>query len=307
MTKELLHKQEIKKIFGKYVDPRIVDGLLLVNNTLNISKGKKKNMTVFFSDIENFTTISENLTPHGLVALMNKYFSLLSKPISAHNGVIDKYIGDSIMAFWGDPFTGKENHAKLACLAALEQFEQLDELNETLVDVLGFRKNVPKIKIRIGLCTGDVIAGSIGSKNSQSYTVMGDTVNIASRLESLNKQFGTRILITESTFKMIQEDFITRKIDNIIIMGKSEPVFIYELIGKKESVQNQIQECINFYEDAYILYQQKEWAKASELLEKCLQINEDDKATKVLLERIEYFKINPPQENWNGVWSMTKK
>lgn len=182
-------------MFGKYVDPRIVDALLLTSDAINISEGKKKNMTIFFSDIENFTAIAESLTPHGLVALMNKYFSLLSKPISDHKGVIDKYTGDSIMAFWGDPFTGEEEQAKL---------------NESL-------------------------AGSVGSSNSQPYTVMGDTVNVASRLESINKQFGTRILISESTFEMVKEDFVTRKIDNIIVMGKpSQCLYTNSSVKKKQ-------------------------------------------------------------------------
>ena len=307
MTKELIHKEEMKQMFGKYVDPRIVDELLLKNDKINIAEGQKKNMTIFFSDIENFTTISEALTPHGLVTLMNKYFSLLSKPIYDHKGVIDKYIGDAIMAFWGDPFTGEENHAKLACLAALEQFKKLDELNESLAELLGFRKNLPIIKIRIGLSTGDVIAGSVGSSNSKSYTVMGDTVNVASRLESINKQFGTRILISESTFDMVKDDFVTRKIDNIIVMGKSEPVYVYELLGRKGSVESQALELIALYEDAYALYQQKKWNESSELLIRCLHVNEEDKASRVLLERIKYLSENPPENDWDGVWSMTKK
>lgn len=307
MTKELIIKEEIKETFGKYVDPRIVEELLLKNSEFNISDGKKQNMTIFFSDIENFTSIAESLTPTALVLLMNSYFSLVSKPIAKHYGVIDKYIGDAVMAFWGDPFIGDKNHAKLACLAALEQFEEIDELNNNLADILGFRKNLPKISIRIGLCTGDVIAGSIGGSNSKSYTVMGDTVNIASRLESANKQFGTKILISESTYEMIKDDFIARKIDDIMVVGKSESVGVYELVGKNTNVTPQTLELIDLYEKAYALYQAREWDKACENLKKCLNNNEEDKASKVLLQRIDSFIKNPPPDDWNGVWSMTKK
>jgi len=307
MTKELKQKEHIKAMFGKYIDPRIVEGLITDSDSLQIDDGKKKNMTIFFSDIEKFSTTSEMLTPNGLILLMNKYFSLASEPITYHNGVIDKYIGDAIMAFWGAPFTGEENHAKLACYAALEQFTKLDELNENLAEVLGFRKNLPKINIRIGLCTGDVIAGNIGSSNTKSYTVMGDTVNIASRLESANKQFGTRILISESTYKMIEDDFVTRKIDNIIVVGKSEPVSIYELVGEKDKIEKQVITLISLYEQAYSFYIQKDWDNANELLIQCLEINSEDKASQVLMDRISYFKSTPPVSDWDGVWHMSQK
>ena len=268
---------------------------------------RKKNMTIFFSDIENFSSTSELLTPNGLVLLMNKYFSLVSEPITHYNGVIDKYIGDAVMAFWGAPFTGTENHAKLACYAALEQFEKLDELNNSLAELLGFRKNLPKINIRVGLCTGDVIAGNIGSNNSKSYTVMGDTVNLASRLESANKQFGTRILLSESTYELVKDDFVTRKIDNITVVGKSESVAVYELLGEQGKIEPQILELIGLYEKAYLFYQKRDWDNADKLLLQSLEINSKDIASQVLIDRIKYFRITPPNSDWDGVWHMSKK
>ena len=307
MTQDLKKQKQIKETFGKYVDPRVVEDILLNDNDLEITNGNKKNMTIFFSDIENFTTISELLTPSGLITLMNRYFTLTSKPITNYNGVIDKYIGDAIMAFWGEPFIEDKNHAKLACHAALEQFDKLEELNADIAELLGFRKNLPKINIRIGLCSGEVIAGSIGSSNSKSYTVMGDTVNIASRLESANKKYGTRILISEVTYDMVKDEFITRIIDKITVAGKSEPTSIYELIGENNKVEKPVIELASLYSQAFDLYQQTNWNDANELLEQCLKINPQDKASQHLLNRINHFKSTPPPKDWNGIWHVSHK
>src|SRR5438105_3707782 len=154
-------------------------------------------MTVFFSDLVGFTAISERLTPSGLVNVMNRYLSLMSQPIRAQKGLIDKYIGDAIMAFWGPPFTDREEHARLACFAALEQLQALEELRRMLPELMGLRKGLPEIDFRIGISTGDVVVGNIGSELTRAFTVLGDTVNLGSRLEGANKQYGTKILISE--------------------------------------------------------------------------------------------------------------
>lgn len=307
MAKELIRKEQIKETFGKYIDPRIVEGILRDDNTLKVTDGSKKNMTIFFSDIEKFTSISEQLTPNGLIILMNRYFSLVSEPISKYKGVIDKYIGDAVMAFWGDPFTLNENHAVLCCKAALEQFKKIDELNDGMGELLGFRKGLPDVKIRIGICTGDVIAGSIGSIKSQSYTVIGDTVNIASRLESVNKLYGTRILISESTYLMLEGQFVTRLIDKVTVVGLLTPLKIYELISEVGKIEDQAMQWIQTYEKAIDIYTNKNWDESLILFEKCIEINPSDYASKVLIKRINMFKETPPVSDWDGTWNLLSK
>lgn len=306
MVQELRSKERIKATFGQYVDPRVVEKLLQQEES-GFNNGEKRVMTVFFSDVEGFSTITEFLTPLGLVNVINKYLTLASEPIIRYKGVIDKYIGDAVMSFWGPPFTDESEHAKLACMASLEQFVKLEELQQIMPDLLGFRKGLPKINIRIGLCTGELIVGNIGSNISKSYTVLGDTVNIASRLESANKQYGTRILMSEETYKLVKEDFETREIDNIIVVGKSEPVRIFELLADRGKIEQPVAELRGYFEQGLAAYRSRDWNQAQKCFDNCLEINPSDGPAKVFLERVKVLRDTPPPEGWNGVWQMTKK
>ncbi|HEY9725853.1 MAG TPA: adenylate/guanylate cyclase domain-containing protein [Chroococcales cyanobacterium] len=306
MAQELKAKERIKATFGKYVDPRVVDTLIKQEDS-GLNNGEKRVMTVFFSDLEGFSTIGELLTPLGLVNLINQYLTLASEPIIRHKGVIDKYIGDAVMSFWGPPFTDESEHARLACMASLEQFTKLNELHEIMPDLLGFRKGLPKINIRVGLCTGELVVGNIGSNISKSYTVIGDTVNIAARLESANKQYGTQILMSEDTYKLVKNDFETREIDNIIVVGKSQPVRVFELLGFKGKVEKPVLELRNYFEKGLAAYRMQDWDEAQRDFDTCLEINSSDKPSQVFVERIKVLRDNPPPDSWDGVWQMTKK
>jgi adenylate cyclase len=306
MAQELRTKEAIKSKFGQYIDPRVVE-TLLKQDSATVTGGEKQVMTVFFSDIVGFSTITEMLTPFGLIKLLNKYLTLASEPIVRHQGVIDKYIGDAVMSFWGPPFTNASDHARLACLASLEQFEQLEKLAEALPELLGFRQGIPKVDIRIGLCTGELIVGNIGSNTSKSFTAIGDTVNIAARLESANKQYGTRILMSEETYLMVKEEFETREIDNIIVMGKSQPVRIYELLAAKNQLELQAMHLRDCFEKGLAAYRHQDWDLAEQELRAVLEINALDKPAQVFLDRIQTLRLNPPDVNWDGVWQMTKK
>jgi adenylate cyclase len=307
MARELRLNHEVKELFGKYVDPRIVDSLLSQSPELNSFAGNKQEMTVFFSDVKGFSAMSELLTPVGLVRLINRYFSIMSEPIISERGVIDKYVGDCIMAFWGPPFTGEDNHAALACEAALAQYEQLNKLKSALPEILGFRKGLPDIQVRVGLATGDVLSGNIGSDNVKSYTVMGDTVNIASRLESLNKQYRTRILINELTRTKIGDRFAVREIDSVTVAGKDESTTIFELFAHADSIEPQLLELFQTYESGLKYYRETNWDMAEQQFKACLNSNPDDGPAQLMLDRIKELRSNPPQKDWDGVWNFTVK
>ena len=305
MVSGLKEKESIKATFGQYVDPRIVNALLAGKPLTEA--GEKREMTVFFSDIAGFTSLGEQLTPESTVRLLNHYLSAMSKPIAQHKGIIDKYIGDAIMAFWGPPFTGEHEHAQLACYAALEQFERLAEVRRSLPDVTGLRRGLPKFDVRMGICTGDVTAGTIGSENAKNYTVIGDTVNLASRLESANKYYGTSIMMAGSTYEAAREGVEARELDRIRVLGKSEPVQIYELLGRKGQVPEARLRLRVLYEQGLADYRRSAWSAAKTAFQDCLQLAPEDKPSKVMLDRIREFEIKSPPTGWDGTWNLDEK
>src|SRR5258708_30143912 len=173
-------------------------------------------MTTLFCDMKSFTSFSEGMTPTGLVNVLNRYLTVISEPVRNNRGIIDKYIGDAIMAFWGPPFTGADEQARLACLAALDQLTGLAAFRAELPDLIGLKRGFPEIDMRIGIATGDVVVGSIGSEQTRNYTVIGDTVNLASRLEGANKTYGTRVLISEDTNHLAGDTVETPAIDSML-------------------------------------------------------------------------------------------
>lgn len=306
MVGEMRQKEQVEKIFGKYVDPRIVQGLLHDQQHF-VQGGERQHMSVFFSDIEGFTTACESLTPDAAVRLLNQYFSLMAEPIRAQRGIIDKFIGDSVMAFWGPPFSSATEHATQACLAALEQQARVPKFQAMLPDVLGIRKNVPVINVRMGIATGDVTVGSIGSDDARSYTVIGDNVNLASRLEGANKVYGTRILISEDTRKLAGDLIEVREIDIIRVMGKTDPVPIYELLGKAGEISPQTARLREHFERGLRSYRACQWDEANAEFDECLRINPEDGPSSLFLNRVRTFREQAPPQDWDGIWTMTEK
>lgn len=305
MVTELKQKEMIKEMFGKYVDPQVVQGLL-DKKPLSTS-GERHVMSVFFSDIENFTAFSENMTPTALVRLLNHYLAFMAEPIRNNRGVIDKYVGDSVMAFWGPPFLEDANPAVLSCYAALEQQQRISTFQEMLPDILGFKIGLPSIRVRMGLATGDVTVGSIGPENAQNYTVIGDNVNLASRLEGANKIYKTRIIINDQTQNMAKDEIEVRELDLLRVTGKQIAVRIYELLGRKGEIPENLSRLRDLFEMALGFYRQQKWQEALDGFNKCLEIDAKDGPSQVFIERIRAFKANPPEEYWDGVWlSLTK-
>ncbi len=305
MVGGLKQKEAITETFGQYVDPRIVKGL--IEDQQFSQKGEKRIMTVFFSDLEGFTAISEKFSAEGVVRLLNHYFTLMSDSIRQSNGIIDKYIGDAIMAFWGPPFTNADEHPKLACLAALEQMKLLRQFETQLPDLLGVRRDLPSLNMRIGISTGDVIVGSIGSAVAKSYTVIGDNVNLASRLESANKNYGTNILICGEAWKMVKDTIECREIDLIRVSGKTQPIRIFEVMEKKGNLNATMAELKNRFETGLAAYRASRWDEAKQQFERCIELNPQEKAAITFLSRITSFRTQPPGNDWDGIWNFTEK
>ena len=306
MVGELRVKARIRDTFGKYVDPRIVAGLIDRPEVTN-AKGSRRQMTILFCDMKGFTAFSEGMTPAALVNVLNRYMTVMSEPVRHHNGIIDKYIGDGIMAFWGPPFTGTEEHPALACLAALDQLAGLAAFRAELPELIGLRRGVPEIDIRIGIATGDVVVGNIGSEQTRNYTVIGDTVNLASRLEGANKTYGTRILVSEMTNRFAADLVETREIDQVLVVGKTEPQRIFELLGRKGEVDGARLTLRDAFGTALAAYRRRDWQQARAGFEDCLEIMPGDAPSKTYLGRIAQFCAVPPGADWDGVWSLAEK
>jgi adenylate cyclase len=305
MIDQLRNKAAMKNTFSSYMDPRVVDRLL-GGGREELEAGEKREMTVYFSDLEGFSAISETLTPTALVRLINRYLSYAAEPIARHQGVIDKYIGDAVMAYWGAPFT-KEDPALSGCLAALGQREQLALLEQELPELLGLRRGAPRMIARIGLATGDVVLGSIGSVSSKNFTIMGDTVNIASRLESANKLYGTHILADEPTVLKVRDRIEVREIDLLSAVGKTESVRVFELLGETGQVGAEQLELRDAFQTGLAAYRNGDWDGAEAAFVDCLRIVPDDGPAAAFMERVETFRRVAPSDDWGGIWQSATK
>jgi len=296
----------MKQTFGKYIDPRILEHVLAQPGAEALAGGRRE-MTVLFADLVGFTSLSERLTPLVMVTLLNRHFGLQALAVQEHKGVVDKFVGDSIVGFWGPPFVKAEENATLACRAAEAQLLALDTLRRELPEITGLRRDAPRIDLCIGICSGEVVVGNIGSETTRSYTVVGDTVNLAARLERANRVYGTQILINESTAQAIGSQFETREIDTISVKGKTETTRIFELMSAAGQLSEESVRLRERYAAARRMYLGQDWDLAETGFRECLQIRPDDGPSRVLLERIQFLRRNPPGDDWNGVWHLREK
>ncbi len=306
MVEQLRHKERLRETFGRYVDPRVVEGLI-DPKALTASDGERRMMTVLFCDMKGFTVLSEGTTPQGLVKVMNHYLSTMSGPIRSHRGIIDKYIGDAIMAYWGPPFTEADEQARLACLAAVEMAQRGVALRTELPELLGVRTIPSDCTIRIGIATGEVLVGSIGSEFMMSYTVMGDAVNLASRLEGANKVYGSQSLVSEPTIKAAGDAIEFREIDRLVVVGQSHPEAVFEILGRKDELDEKQLLLQQRYAEGLAAYRARNWDDAREVFHAALEVVPDDGPSMALLERIDGFQANPPPADWDGAWHLDQK
>lgn len=288
---EKKQRKFVTNVFGKYVSKEVASEILKMDaDTLHL-KGEKRRITVLFSDIRGFTSISEKLTPEQLVEMLNKYLSAMTDVIMQQRGVVDKYIGDAIMAFWGAPLS-EANHARLACEAALGMKKKLNEIN------------IPNLSIGVGINTGEAIVGNMGSVQRLNYTAIGDVVNASSRMEGLNKEYGTMIIVGESTKENAGDDFIFRELDLIKVKGKDKPIRIFELVGRKGEADSKTADAIKHFSAGLELYRKAKWDAAID--EFSAAAKSGDKTSDIFVERCKALKKHPP-EAWDGVYTAKTK
>ncbi len=292
----------IKNMFQGYMSKDLVDKIM-ANPDLLLMGGDKKEITVFFSDIKGFSSFSEKLgTPERLIALINEYLGNMSDVVLEHGGYISKYEGDAIMAFWGAP-TDDPKHAEtcIKCVWAMNQ--RLKTLNADLA-----KRGMPNLFTRFGINTGQVTVGNVGSERKKSYTAMGDSVNLGSRLEGANKEYGTAIMISEFTYEKVKGLYPVRELDLLRVVGKEQPVRVYELLGLSEAdVSEKKRKAVEIYLKGLEEYRAKRWDAAIALFKQTLEVDPDDGPSQTYIGRCEDFKVLPPPENWDGVFVMKTK
>jgi adenylate cyclase len=292
-------KKKVRAAFGQYVAPGVVDRLLKEPDLLRLG-GDEKELTAMFTDIRGFTAISEGLSPGALVELLNEYLSEMTEVIFRNWGTLDKYIGDAIMAFWGAPFP-QPDHAERACRAALEMLQVLRRLQDKWL-----AEGRSQINIGVGINTGPMVVGNMGSNRRFNFTIMGDNVNLASRLEGINKEFGTRLVISEYTYRAAGKNLVVRELDLIRVKGKMRPVRIYELLAL-DNEKEKYADLVERFQQGLECYRGGQWDAATEIFEKLVQDYPADKPTRVFLERCHHLIGQPPEGVWDGVFTMTHK
>jgi class 3 adenylate cyclase len=292
----------LQKAFSTYLSGEVVQDIMADPSRLQLG-GSKRQMTAIFTDIQNFSSMAEALDPEDLVRLLNIYLTGLSDSILEQRGTIDKYVGDAIIAFFGAPLEIPD-HALRACTAAILMKRREQEMGRE------FRENhlnSAPLLTRIGINTGSMVVGNMGSQRKMNYTIMGNAVNIASRLEGLNKMYGTWILVSEDTIREIHGGFLARRLDRVRLVGIHTPVRVYELIEFSTEVTERQRMAVECFHEALDLFEQRDWAAAEAGFQRVLDLSPQDSPSKVFLERCENNRRNPPPEDWDGVFELQYK
>ena len=297
--KEERERKKIRGAFQYYLTASVINEMLKDPAKLKLG-GDKKDLTVLFSDIRGFTTMSEKLTPEELVALLNEYLTAMTNQVFQNDGLLDKYMGDAIMAVFGAPLD-QPDHARRACLTALAMMKELHRLQEKWK-----AEGRPAFNIGIGINSGDMVVGNMGSEMRFDYTVMGDMVNLGSRLEGTNKEYGTNIILSEFTYEKVKDIMCCRELDGVRVKGKIKPVKIYELLGEKKD-EPEFKALIDAFARSLTLYREGKWDAAIAAFERVLTLRPGDFVSTVYVERCKNLKEHPPAEPWDGVFVMTRK
>jgi adenylate cyclase len=290
--RERNQKRFLHNAFSRYVSSHVMDDILDHPEKLTLG-GERKIVTLMFTDIAGFTTISEQLSAEQTAKLLNRYLTKMSQVITNHGGTLDKYIGDAIMAFWGAP-VNDELHAYKACQAALEMQKQADIIRQQFLD-----EGLPDVRMRIGIHTGEAIIGNMGSDELFDYSAIGDNVNLAARLEGVNKVYHTWIMISEITAKQVKDQFHLQSVDRVCVKGKSVAIEIFTFVNKKN--------ISDLSATAMEYYLNQQWDLAAQSWNELLQHDPENVIAKLYLQRIHTYKNNPPESGWQGITILTSK
>jgi adenylate cyclase len=300
MIEDISSEKRMKSTMSRYMDPGLADQLLAGGE--DILGGQSKLATVLFSDIQGFTSLTEELGAQGTVSLLNEYFTVMVECIENTQGMLDKFIGDAIMACFGIPIVrdGDEDRAVQCAISMIS--------NLRLWNAERGQKGLNPVNMRIGLNTDEVVSGNIGSPRRMDYTIIGDGVNLAARLESGCKQYGARIMISEYTYEKLKGTYRTREVDRVVVQGKTEPVGIYEVLDyHDEETFPHLADVLGSFRDGLEAYRGRHWAEARESFERSLELNPNDAPSKLYIERCNHLAESPPADDWDGVWVMTSK
>jgi adenylate cyclase len=308
--KEQQDKKYLKNTFGAYISPELIDQMYEDKREPKLG-GQAGYHTAFFSDIQSFSSFSEILEPEKMVSLMNEYLTEMTTILLDHKGTLDKYIGDAIVAFYGAPVPLK-GHEYHACMTALEMDKKLKIMREKWTEEGDWPELVHNIRHRVGLNSGDMVTGNMGSTMRMNYTMMGDTVNLAARLEPAAKQYGVYNFVAHNTYKAVKDQFEWRMLDYLVVKGKKKPVKAYELISLKDKMDSNQSELIGVFNEGQELYFKQDWKNALKKFKKSSGLEEDflyrpTTPSKIYIERCEEFLKNPPPKSWSGVWEMKSK
>jgi adenylate cyclase len=302
MIEDISSEKRMKSTMSRYMDPELADQLMTTGSDTDIMGGKQSVGTVLFSDVRSFTTITEELGAQGTVKLLNDYFTIMVDCITDEGGMLDKFIGDAMMCIFGTPVAHDDDPDR-AVRAAIRMMTDLKVFNDK-------RSTEGKMPIDhgMGINTDSIVSGNIGSPKRMDYTVIGDGVNLAARIESACKQYGAHILISEYTYKAVKATYRTRQVDYVIVKGKTEPVGIYEVLDfhDDESYPNLV-EALGLFNDGYRSWNLGKWDQATKLFNSVKKLNPNDKGAQLYLDRCTHMKKNPPKGTWDGVWVMTTK
>ncbi|MBI4084118.1 MAG: CHASE2 domain-containing protein [Candidatus Lambdaproteobacteria bacterium] len=293
-------KRFIRGAFQQYLSPQVIEQIIENPKLLQLG-GEMRHMTAFFSDVQGFSTISEKLTPGELVQLLNVYLTHMSNIVLQYGGTVDKYEGDAVIAFFGAPLS-YEDHALRACHVSLDMQHKLAELRE-----MWKKEGKPELKMRIGLNTGDMVVGNMGSENRMDYTMMGNAVNLAARLEGANKNYYCYTCISEFTYEEAKEGIEARELDLIRVIGIQTPVRIYELVARKGELDEAHVKGYAYFHKGLELYRQQQWDEAVKYFNGAMKVIPDDPPSRAFIERCTEFKKNPPPAAWDGVFVATSK
>jgi adenylate cyclase len=300
MTEER-ERKKIKGAFRHYVAPIVIEEMLKEPDRLKLG-GEEKVLTVLFSDLAGFTGYSERFSPHEMINMLSEYFEKMTEEIFTYQGTLKEYVGDELMAIFGAPLE-QADHAQRACSAALAMRDRLRALRSEWATM-----GRPPLRARTGVNSGPMLVGNLGSRYRFAYGALGDQVNLGSRLEGLNKIYGTEILIGENTARLVENSFLMREVDQVRVKGRKQPVRIYELLGNSgDSLPREMEESLNYFIAGLEAYRQQVWPEALDLFKRSLAILPEDGPSRIMAERCQIYQEAPPPTDWDGVFTMTTK